>query len=524
MASNVLSNAYSVGILSNEGQRSNLSVSIVVQDRRRLTRNRDVLKRHWQTCKLRLEQDQEIPRLVPKIKGKKRKACDRCARLKKACSLGYPCESCREKMVACTFNPVARGSANYEEDDTGAVSSNCGNSSSDNGQREEQHGGQIDNPFEMDELNAGFGSESLSWEAEETEGNEGGSQLLHSPAVHVWTSLRPASPSDFDIITLNRFPFLSKFTKGNGFLDSFECGSHNERQAIAREASERHRHPGNQFTDNRGAPLDPFAGLDIDQAIGSGWDSLLDPTTTASQQLYFLGRECNALQPTYVPGLGLDPFETNSTGELLDVSSRGASSSSVWISDELALKTCEIVDQIKAITWNKPRGSKITISWSPLLEQMCFDFFSPPNLRKFLELFWSSWYPNSPIIHRPTFNDAQCPCSLLLSMVLIGACMSPDSRDHAGANIWFNSLEEMIFSCDELFSEADPGDNWLERPAVRRRFELLQAAYFVCLLQNWEGSEESKRRIRRHRYSTVIAVSTWPESSSPVSFLLSFRH
>jgi hypothetical protein len=28
----------------------------------------------------------------------------------------------------------------------------------------------------------------------------------------------------------------------------------------------------------------------------------------------------------------------------------------------------------------------------------------------------------------------------------------------------------------------------------------------VCLYQNWEGTDASKRRIRRYRYSTVVSV------------------
>jgi hypothetical protein len=40
----------------------------------------------------------------------------------------------------------------------------------------------------------------------------------------------------------------------------------------------------------------------------------------------------------------------------------------------------------------------------------------------------------------------------------------------------------------------------------RQKVQALQAAYAVCLYQNWEGTDISKRRIRRYRYSTVVAV------------------
>ena len=40
----------------------------------------------------------------------------------------------------------------------------------------------------------------------------------------------------------------------------------------------------------------------------------------------------------------------------------------------------------------------------------------------------------------------------------------------------------------------------------RSKMQTLQAAYMVCLIQNWEGTDSSKRRIRRYRFSTVVSV------------------
>jgi hypothetical protein len=41
----------------------------------------------------------------------------------------------------------------------------------------------------------------------------------------------------------------------------------------------------------------------------------------------------------------------------------------------------------------------------------------------------------------------------------------------------------------------------------RNRVQALQAAYMVCLYQNWEGSDASKRRIRRYRFAALVSVS-----------------
>lgn len=74
--------------------------------------------------------------------------------------------------------------------------------------------------------------------------------------------------------------------------------------------------------------------------------------------------------------------------------------------------------------------------------------------------------------------------------------------------MWFNCVEEMIFT-DEDFCH-DPEDN-RGAPIFNfttdiSRIQALQAAYMVCLYQGWEGTEASKRRIRRFRFSTVISV------------------
>ncbi|KAJ5119070.1 hypothetical protein N7526_010707 [Penicillium atrosanguineum] len=92
-------------------------------------------------------------------------------------------------------------------------------------------------------------------------------------------------------------------------------------------------------------------------------------------------------------------------------------------------------------------------------------------------------------------------------MAIIGSCILPNKQDNRNAEIWFDAVEEMVFD-DELLQEEylDPRVN--ETPDGKpRKLEALQAAFFVCLFQNWEGSEITQRRIRRRRYSTVVAVA-----------------
>jgi hypothetical protein len=90
--------------------------------------------------------------------------------------------------------------------------------------------------------------------------------------------------------------------------------------------------------------------------------------------------------------------------------------------------------------------------------------------------------------------------------------VSPDSEDSEDAKMWFNCVEEMVFTDDHLcsdliFTGTDDQPVICSILASRRKLQALQAAYIVCLYQNWEGSDTSKRRIRRYRFGTVVSVA-----------------
>lgn len=81
--------------------------------------------------------------------------------------------------------------------------------------------------------------------------------------------------------------------------------------------------------------------------------------------------------------------------------------------------------------------------------------------------------------------------------------------------MWFNCVEEMVFTDDDFCSDTEPGSpadddaNPASALHCKRKLQALQASYIVCLYQNWEGSDASKRRIRRHRFNTVVSVSSF---------------
>jgi hypothetical protein len=80
------------------------------------------------------------------------------------------------------------------------------------------------------------------------------------------------------------------------------------------------------------------------------------------------------------------------------------------------------------------------------------------------------------------------------------------------ARMWFNCVEEMVFTDDDFCSDMDPpAFSDITVPVGtsenRQKLQALQAAYHVCLYQNWEGTDAGKRRIRRHRFSTVVSTA-----------------
>lgn len=79
----------------------------------------------------------------------------------------------------------------------------------------------------------------------------------------------------------------------------------------------------------------------------------------------------------------------------------------------------------------------------------------------------------------------------------------PDNED---ARTWFNCVEEMVFIDDDFNSDLTYHASG-SMAIQRRKIQAVQAAYIVCLYQNWEGSDASKSRIRRYRFATLVSVS-----------------
>lgn len=173
----------------------------------------------------------------------------------------------------------------------------------------------------------------------------------------------------------------------------------------------------------------------------------------------------------------------------------------------LRVKTHIIVSAIKDAVESHRRRNAAGLSWSYTVELACSNFFAPANLHRLIVAYWAFWHPNCAIVHKPSFSLAAAPATLVTTMALIGACMSPDNSDRESALFWLDYVEEWVFSSASFNDDplpCDPQD--VTNPVLQDRLDAMRAAYCAILLQTWEGTEEAKRRARRSRYTDIIGA------------------
>lgn len=175
-------------------------------------------------------------------------------------------------------------------------------------------------------------------------------------------------------------------------------------------------------------------------------------------------------------------------------------------SETWTAKTLELTSDLQNIVTNKRNDDVIAFDWTPTTQIQCQEFFAPANIQRFLEYFWSLWYPNCPIVHRPLFDPFKAPTTLLCVMTIIGACLSPTQNDVQRARQWLDSTEELIFS-HNCFRDAKPYAESTQRKEV---LQIAQAGYLICSLQKREGSGETQARIRRYRHASMVTVRGTP--------------
>ncbi|KAI9932477.1 hypothetical protein ASPWEDRAFT_166131 [Aspergillus wentii DTO 134E9] len=288
-----------------------------------------------------------------------------------------------------------------------------------------------------------------------------------------------SQPTGNNLATTDELPFMRRMAIGAGLAECFGSGRGPRRTSVTDQ----------DFPDDLSVPvMIPSAEDDLKKLCPELADDLLQSSTADIWRSFTTNADSDALaQCVFV-----DPLEAVTT--------------------TIALTLQELVESQDTVT-----NSIVEIEWSTLMDGQCTRFFSPNNIRKFLDLFWSHWYPVFPIMHRVTFDIQNTPVPLLISMLLVGAQFSPDEDDRRACRIWLRTNEALVFD-DPCFRDAVDGFTPLQTDSAcsMQLLQHVQAALLMCVCQSWEGRPESKLRIRHYRYGDIVAVARYlhPASAS----------
>lgn len=423
--------------------------------KRKFTRS-DVRRLHYKKCRIRVSTGAQIPK--PARRGRKTRSCDSCALSKRGCDQRQPCSDCISRGSTCTYTraPVA--------------------SSSVSGISAESTGPSIEDsnivPVEVIEVPVIGIDSSPDFNSDVTTEPNGSQWLTHSqsPPVRSTTVLA----------------FLRNFTSTRGIATGFQYTSNGDWPEFL---------PANFMIEMPSDALSMLSNTSPNLLEGSGVQQIADYTSSVSSWMSFDGmgpglrdESWNFNNLTVARPLGT--FEQLSSIDMVD-----------WIIDPLFPKSREILMRFRKI--GLPGQLTELAARSPAISiqsRQCLQFFSPPNIKRLIELFWKFWYPHCPIIHFATFNPVTAPAALIIAMVLLGAVASPTSNDKDLARRYFDLAEHIAFEDFETSRISDltgtSGD--IPRPTG------LQATFLICCLQNWEGDSEASARVRRGRFTIMV--------------------
>lgn len=301
--------------------------------------------------------------MAPEVRAprgaKKRRACDRCVRRKKACSAGWPCDDCRRKLVSCTYqrrDEIRKGAQGQLNPDVKAQEP-----APQPNERSALGGDPTPSSSTCDTLDVslvGNGdcdlspcSDNLTW--------------LDFLDLDQTMPLDQTTPPDQPQPDKKKgsFDFLYTFTSRTGLVESFDCGTLAERVQTVSE-----------FLQDEAARQAKTALFNVEG-----------------------GRQSSS-RPLCL-GLG----------------------TSLLFQDPLITITRKIIAEIRDLSTNNVRRSAAMKDSSSTTEQSCLHFFSPLHLRKFLALFWNIWHPNCPFIHRQSFDPTTAKPSLVAAMAVTGS-------------------------------------------------------------------------------------------------------
>lgn len=406
--------------------------------------------RHVRSCKKHPSDGGTLPEHKRQKRGRKRTACDRCIKNKRRCDGSTPCLVCESSGVQCIWTDTNSREQQRRDWDTASQTTVCSPS--------RQHK-ETPNPRSRRNNEQDNFSENLA----ESQVTQLSRPLAESSALH------------------HPFPFLLRFTSSQGFAPCFECGSRKERNIIIQaQAPSYQSKPAHSQWD-----LGAFLNIPLDFAPDTSDSSSVsrsvfsDEFDTAS----IFSAEINSVD--------------NFSDDLLTTSH--------WLGE----KSRDIVRGIQStLALESDKDMAAFISSTCFEKSRCQKFFEPSKLERYLVAFWSLWYPNWPVFHKPTFNTATKPAAMVAAMALIGASLTAEKEDYVEAHYWSDAVDTWIFSATEWFDDpSENPDQTLRQYQVRAQINGLRASYAMVLFMTWEGNTEQKTHARRERFSQVVSMA-----------------
>ncbi|KAF2796691.1 hypothetical protein K505DRAFT_157248 [Melanomma pulvis-pyrius CBS 109.77] len=425
----------------------------------------DILRRHYKTCKSR--GDHPVP--GPQKRGRRKQACDRCATFKMACDRSRPCYACLSNNTACTWNRVQATVVNTQ--------------------------------IITDERQRNDTALSVTPYSPESSPSESN------------VAAPPQSPESLSVVETPGFmlekmpiPFLMNFVTSESRSLPETFGYSN----VAPEPLPKLLSPGANarrsswlLTEGATMPVPTYSG-------GASNNSILDElpimSDILSQRPHISAMEPQASYggvPTYENPPPRDSHPADGISHSLELMEHPSIPSDASISTNTRIS--ELVMQLASIYITLPKGHPARAS-NVRMEDID-EFLTTSKIRTVSQTYFHHFYSHLPILHRPSFNVETTSLRLVLVVYLGGALFSSlDDLIHM-ARSFLDLAEEYIFQ-DPFFEQLSKWDS--QREPVQdcdSNIQAVQAALNIIFLQNWEGNNQARRRIRAERFSSVVMGS-----------------
>ncbi|KAK9463630.1 uncharacterized protein V1516DRAFT_661760 [Lipomyces oligophaga] len=436
----------------------------------------DIARRHSLTCPSRGEnQDLSIQR-----RGKKRKACDACARSKIACDSAVVCKNCTLNGIKCTY---------FRLDDQHQGLSYAAPRL----QKTPTHSPEdLFTAADIDEA-----GESTIGDTKMAHSNDSNDQLFSvqndesehllpiktdQPQVHIQSSTYQA-------------PFLINFAMRdsrtrtmpllfNGFLGGpTDSGSGAQPDSYMQDFGSQNGPSDYLLPDEATVGADGY--LDMFQLSGN--------TGELSTQT----RDSDRQQPADYDWINI--LNTNADEKKVFMS--------IMMMGDYELLSARLVELISELC----AGATSTL---PGMTRTPFNVFlstaksllTVENVQKFVQNYFRYWHPHVSMIHAPTFGINTVSLPLLLTVCLIGSLYSSELSHRISVRNLFDASEQYIFKSgpfQELSSKFAVQDIG---PGTTAQIEAVQAAYMISLVQCFNGPMEAQRHIRRRCFDDLVAA------------------